>query len=111
MLIDRLIKSEVSMAIETLTSGGNFLLISGRAFLILLAILTVFSPDCFWIIKTMTDRFPHWFRSVCETIYGRLIFNSDAWKLKEFMGLRRLDSTTPYVQGSWEEDEEKIFKL
>ena len=65
----------------------------------------------FWIIKTMTGRFPHWFRSVCETIYGRLIFNSDAWKLKEFMGLRRLDSTTPYVQGSWEEDEEKIFKL
>jgi len=65
----------------------------------------------FWIIKKQTGRFPHWFRSVCETIYGRLIFNNDAWKLKEFMGLKKLDSTSPYVRGSWEEDEHKIFEL
>jgi len=40
-------------------------------------------------------------QGVCENIYGKLIFNNDAWKLKEFMGLKRLDSTTPYVKGSW----------
>lgn len=65
----------------------------------------------FWIIKTSTNRFPHWFRSVCETVYGRIIFRNNAWKLKEFMGLKRLDSTTPYVRGSWEEDENRIYQL
>jgi len=65
----------------------------------------------FWIIKTTTGRFPHWFRGVCETIYGRLVFQSDAWKLKEFMGLKRLDSTSPYVRGSWEEDLQRIYEV
>lgn len=63
------------------------------------------------IIKDKTDRFPHWFRGVCETIYGRIVFKSDAWKLKQFMGLKRLDSTSPYVKGSWEEDEHRIFEV
>lgn len=65
----------------------------------------------FWIIKTTTGKFPQWFRGVCETVYGRLIFKSDAWKLKEFMGLKRLDSTTPYVKGTWEEDEHRIYEI
>lgn len=65
----------------------------------------------FWIIKTTTGKFPHWFRAVCETIYGRLVFKSDAWKLKEFMGLKRLDSTSPYVKGTWEDNLENIYKL
>ena len=63
------------------------------------------------IIKLANDHFPHWYRSVCETIYGRLVFHNDAWKLKEFMGLKRLDSTTPYVKGTWEEDEDRIFQI
>lgn len=54
-------------------------------------------------------RFPHWFRSVCETIYGKQVFKSDAWKLKDFMGLINLDSTSPYVQSSWEENTDRIF--
>ncbi|MCJ7423342.1 tyrosine-type recombinase/integrase [Candidatus Bathyarchaeota archaeon] len=65
----------------------------------------------YWIIKTTTGKFPHWFRAVCETIYGRIVFHNNAWKLKEFMGLKRLDSTTPYVQGSWEENEKEIYKV
>jgi len=69
------------------------------------------SKRAFWIIKITTGKFPHWFRAVCETVYGRLVFKSDAWKLKEFMGLRRLDSTTPYVKGSWEDNEKEIYKL
>jgi len=63
------------------------------------------------IVKDKTGKFPHWFRGVCETIYGRLVFKSDAWKLKQFMGLKRLDSTSPYVKGSWEEDEHRIFEV
>ena len=65
----------------------------------------------YWIIHETTNRFPHWFRSVTETIYGRLVFRSDAWKLKEFMGLRRLDSTSAYVKGSWEEDIDRIYNI
>jgi integrase len=65
----------------------------------------------FWIIKTTTGKFPHWFRAVCETVYGRLVFKSDAWKLKEFMGLKRLDSTSPYVKGTWEDNLAEIYKL
>jgi integrase len=63
------------------------------------------------IIKTATGKFPHWYRGVCETIYGKLIFKNDAWKLAQFMGLKRLDSTTPYVQSSWKEDEKNIYKI
>lgn len=65
----------------------------------------------FWIIKTTVNKFPHWFRGVCETVYGRIVFKNNAWKLKDFMGLKRLDSTTPYVMGPWEEDEERIYDL
>jgi len=65
----------------------------------------------FWIIKTTTGKFPQWFRAVCETVYGRLIFKSDAWKLKAFMGLKRLDSTSPYVKGTWEDNLAEIYKL
>lgn len=60
---------------------------------------------------SLTGKFPHWARSVCETIYGRKIFLNDAWKLKEFMGLKRLDSTAPYISGSWEENQKNIYKL
>lgn len=63
------------------------------------------------ILKLANNLFPHWYRAVCETIYGRMVFHNDAWKLKQFMGLKRLDSTTPYVKGTWEEDEDKIFQI
>jgi len=58
-----------------------------------------------------TGKFPHWARAVCETIYGRKVFLNDAWKLKEFMGLKRLDSTAAYVSGSWEDNEKNVFRL
>jgi integrase len=63
------------------------------------------------IIKTTTGKFPHWFRAVCENIYGKKVFNNNAYKLKDFMGLVNLSSTDPYVQSVWQEDKEKIFKL
>lgn len=63
------------------------------------------------IIKTLTGKFPHWFRAVCENIYGKKVFRNNAYKLKDFMGLVNLESTTPYIQAAWEEDKDKIFKL
>jgi len=62
------------------------------------------------IIKSSTGLFPHWFRGVHETIYGRLVFKNDAWKLKEHMGLRRLDSTADYVRGEMEAQDKQRLK-
>jgi len=64
-----------------------------------------------WIIKTTTGMFPHWFRGVCETIYGKQIFKNDAWALKDFMGLVNLDSTSAYVSGQWKHYEENVYKV
>lgn len=64
-----------------------------------------------YAIISATGKFPHWARAVCETIYGRKVFLNDAWKLKQFMGLKRLDSTAAYVSGSWEENERNVYRL
>jgi len=64
-----------------------------------------------WIIKFTTGMFPHWFRGVCETIYGKQIFKNDAWALKDFMGLVNLDSTSAYVSGQWKHYEDNVFKV
>lgn len=63
------------------------------------------------IIKKTTGKFPHWFRAVCENLYGKKVFNNNAYKLKDFMGLVNLASTDAYVQADWTEDKEKVFKL
>lgn len=63
------------------------------------------------IIKQTTGKFPHWFRAVCENVYGKKVFNNNAYKLKDFMGLVNLASTDPYVQADWTEDKDKVFKL
>jgi hypothetical protein len=62
------------------------------------------------IIKCSTGLFPHWFRGVHETIYGRLVFQKDAWKLKDHMGLKRLESTAPYVRGEMEKEDKQRLK-
>jgi hypothetical protein len=64
----------------------------------------------FWIIKTQTKMFPHWGRAVCETIYGKVIFK-DSYDLMQFMGLKRLDSTTPYVQSNWKNKRKRVNLL
>lgn len=64
-----------------------------------------------WIIKKTTGMFPHWFRGVCETIYGKQIFQNDAWALKDFMGLVNLDSTSPYVSSQWKIHEKNVYKV
>ena len=64
-----------------------------------------------WIIKTQTGMFPHWFRGVCESIYGKQVFKNDAWALKDFMGLVNLESTSPYVSGNWKQHEKNIYTI
>jgi integrase len=62
-------------------------------------------------IVAQSGKFPHWARAVCAMIYGRKVFKNDAWKLKQFMGWKRLGSSESYVQGNWEENEKEIYKL
>lgn len=64
----------------------------------------------FWIVKSQTGKFPHWARAVCATIYGKVIFH-DAFDLKEFMGWRRLDSSSPYVQTNWKAKRKRVNLL
>jgi hypothetical protein len=66
------------------------------------------SSRAHWIIKTTTNLFPHWFRAVCETYMAKEIFDNDAYKLCGYMGLKRLDSTLPYVQAPYEKDLKKL---
>lgn len=62
------------------------------------------------VVKKKTGLFPAWFRGVHETYYGNVVFRGNAWKLKEYMGLRFVDSTAPYVQTSYERDiEDRLF--
>jgi site-specific recombinase XerD len=67
------------------------------------------SSRAHWIIKTTTDLFPHWFRAVCETYMAKEIFDNDAYKLCGYMGLKRLDSTLPYVQAPYEKDLNRLY--
>jgi len=54
------------------------------------------------IIRQTTGKFPHWYRGVCETVYGKQIFQNDIYALQEFMGIKNLQNLAPYVSGHWE---------
>ena len=65
----------------------------------------------FAIVQLKTGKFPHYLRGVHETYYGETIFEGDAWRLANHMGLKRLDSTRPYVQVRHNKDiEERLHK-
>lgn len=59
------------------------------------------------ITRKITGKYPHYFRSVCATIYGK-IFDNDPYLLKDFMGWKNLNSSTPYVKRQWENYEQKV---
>jgi integrase len=61
-------------------------------------------------IISRSGMFPHWARAVCANIWAS-VFGKDAWKLKNYMGWKRLESSSPYIQSNWEEDENKIYKV
>ena len=45
-----------------------------------------FIPSCrvHQIMKNTTNYFPHWCRAVYENVYGHIVFENDAWKLKVY---------------------------
>jgi len=57
----------------------------------------------FIIVKNTTGYFPHYFRGVCETFYGKKVFRGDPWAHARHFGLRRIDSSIDYVGGEREE--------
>jgi integrase len=61
-------------------------------------------------VISRSGMFPHWARAVCANIWAT-VFGKDAWKLKNYMGWKRLESSSPYIQSNWEEDENKIYKI
>jgi isocitrate dehydrogenase len=62
------------------------------------------------IMKATNGMFPHWFRDVCENLYGKKFFKNDLRALQEFMGIKNMNSLTPYVNGRWEQYEENLYK-
>ncbi len=69
------------------------------------------STNRIWrIIKDTTNLFPHWYRAVCETLYGRVILKN-AHMLKDRMGLTTLEATVPYVQSNYKEHEKNAENL
>lgn len=63
---------------------------------------------CHVIVKAITTKYPHYFRAMCESHYGR-IFRTN-WALKDFMGLTDLRSTEPYVKTDWRDYAEKMLQ-
>ncbi len=61
-------------------------------------------------IVRQSGMFPHWARAVCANIWAA-VFGKDAWKLKNYMGWKRLESSSPYIQSNWEDDEKKIYEI
>jgi integrase len=62
------------------------------------------------IVYALTGKYPHYFRSVCATLYGKYILK-DAWMLKQFMGWSNLNSSSPYVKSAWERKEKLINEI
>ena len=60
-----------------------------------------------WIIKSTIGKFPHALRGVCETYIGKIVFSNDPYKLKDFMGVRRIENVFPYVGEPWRQDLER----
>jgi integrase len=63
------------------------------------------------IMYITTNLFPHWFRAVCENIFGHVIFENNPYKLKDMMGLKRLESTVPYIQADYQRDMPKLYLI
>jgi len=57
------------------------------------------------------NKFPHWYRHVFETFYGRIICQRDPWSLAKTMGYRRIESTASYVKGATPSEEKRLLNL
>lgn len=55
------------------------------------------------VVNKTTGKFPHFFRGVAETFYGK-VYRGDPWGHARHFGLRRIDSSLDYV-GAGEADQ------
>jgi hypothetical protein len=62
------------------------------------------------IIKFTTGHFCHFYRGIGETVYGKLVFQNDVFKLKDFMGLNDIRSVFPYVAEPFRADIDRFNK-
>lgn len=63
------------------------------------------------IVKFTTGHFPHFYRGIGETVYGKLVFQNDIFKLKDFMGLNDIRSVFPYVAEPFRADIDRFNKI
>jgi len=63
------------------------------------------------LIQATCGMFPHWFRGVCETLYGKQVFKNNLFALQEFMGVKNIQNLVPYVSGQWKQYEKNIYNL
>jgi hypothetical protein len=62
------------------------------------------------IIKRTTGKMPHYFRGVCESYAGKILFENDPYQLRDFMGIKSVESVVPYVDSRFRQALEKELK-
>lgn len=60
------------------------------------------------IVRFITDKWCHWFRSQAESYYGKYVYTT-AFALKDFVGVTDIESLGPYVKTSWRDYEDKLL--
>jgi integrase len=52
------------------------------------------------IVRHVTEKWCHWFRSQAESYYGKYVFNTP-FALRDFVGVSDIESLGPYVKTQW----------
>jgi hypothetical protein len=60
------------------------------------------------LVKFITGKWCHWFRSQAESYYGKYVYTS-AFALRDFVGVTDIESLGPYVKTSWKDYEDKLL--
>jgi len=60
------------------------------------------------IVRFVTGKWCHWFRSQSESYYGKYVFTS-AFALRDFVGVSDIESLGPYVKTQWKDYEDKLL--
>lgn len=60
------------------------------------------------LVRFITDKWCHWFRSQAESYYGKYVYTS-AFALRDFVGVTDIESLGPYVKTEWRDYQDKLL--
>jgi len=60
------------------------------------------------IVRHVTGKWCHWFRSQAESYYGKYVYTSP-FALRDFVGVTDIESLGPYVKTSWKDYEDRLL--